>query len=145
MKGLPKFIIERAELLIDCDNDGTIRFLTNKALLSSKTELEFSRLQSPSLMVKMPLKVLKSLQGMNKEESMREIETQTSCKLLVSDQQYIMMLFRTESYQFPHIEASLASEDRGLTLRFFGADRPAIALYFSLVDIKHKPVVKDSS
>ena len=54
-----------------------------------------------------------------------------------------MLFFRTESYKFPHIEAVLESQDRGLTLRFFGASRPAIALYFSLVDIDKAPLIKE--
>ena len=57
-----------------------------------------------------------------------------------------MILFRTDTYQFPHIEAILErkdGEDRGLTLRFFGAARPAIAHYFKLVDITKKTKIKE--
>ena len=58
----PTFKIDRAELLIDCDDNGTISFLTNGALLSADPDhFEFTRLQSPSQVVKITLDVLKSL------------------------------------------------------------------------------------
>ena len=45
-----------------------------------------------------------------------------------------MNFFRTYSHNFPIVEASLASKDKGLALRFFGiADKPDLCLYFSLV------------
>ena len=46
-----------------------------------------------------------------------------------------MIRFRTESCQFPYVEAIMVGKDKGLTLRFFGANRPAIALYFELVEV----------
>ena len=52
-----------------------------------------------------------------------------------------MIFYRTESYQFPHVEATLTvgKENKGLALRLFGAKRPDVALYFSLAN--SEPVV----
>ena len=73
ISGTPHFRIERAELLIDCDDEGSISFLTNAALLRSKTDLEFARLQSPSQMIKISFEKLEELRSMDKEEAMHEI------------------------------------------------------------------------
>ena len=44
--GKPSYVIPRAELLIDCDKDDNIRFLTNSINLGADNfkDLEFSRL-----------------------------------------------------------------------------------------------------
>ena len=53
-----------------------------------------------------------------------------------------MVRFRSESYLYPHVEAIQQSDGTGLTLRYFGAMRPAVAMHFSLVDINAKPIVQ---
>ena len=45
------FKIDRAELLLDCDEKSTLSYLTNAALLQSTSlsnDLEYARLSSPS-------------------------------------------------------------------------------------------------
>lgn len=71
---LPALIIERAELLIECDSaHSTLRFLTNAALLESSlspdADPSLARLQSQSYVVEISHAELVDLQGKSGEEA----------------------------------------------------------------------------
>ena len=62
-----------------------------------------------------------------------------------------MVFYRIESYQFPHVEAtsyfeatSSGKSNKGLALRFYGAKRPDVCLYFNLIDI-NETIVEEGS
>lgn len=49
-----------------------------------------------------------------------------------------MLFYRTQSYKFQFVEATLAGKDTGFVLRLYGgaSTRPPVALYFKLVKIQ---------
>ena len=63
------FRIEGAELLVDCDEAGSISFLTNAALMTRhelSKSLDFTRLTSPSMVVTVDVTRVKELQQMSR-------------------------------------------------------------------------------
>ena len=130
-------MIERAELLVSCDEHGSVIFLTNAALHSSQpieNGLEFARLQSPSQLIKISFEQLKQAnEASSVAEAIDFITEKGICWQLAceSDQ---MIFLRTESYNFPRIKSTIYDKEKGIALQFYGAERrPPVLLYLSLI------------
>ena len=133
VEDVPSFRINRAELLVDCD-DNCVSVLTNAALLSDQIPeaqeyLRFARLSAPSKVVKVSHESLLAASPDPLKEA-QDFYTLTSSR---DD----MTVFRSMSYDFPCVEAILDAKAKGITFRFFGSDnRPPICLHFSLSLVK---------
>ena len=71
------FTIERAEMLLGCDpKSGTVSFLTNLHLLSENHKpqnKDYSRIVSPSLLVKITVDELKQLQSLSASDASHKV------------------------------------------------------------------------
>ena len=132
----PSFRVEGAEILLDCNDKGTITYLTNSILLLGKevqNGLDYARLRSPSHVVQISYETLQSIRRLNSEQALNEI-VKSGKRWAISSDLDSIIFFRTQSHSYAFIEATMA--EKAFVLRFYGSHsgKIPVAIYFKMIE-----------